>query len=77
MQKYSLLPAQYSAPHLFANGWEAMVSLLTPTTRRCPHLGRVLKWNSQEQTWDCPCHGSRFEKDGKRIDGPATGDLKL
>ena len=64
-------------PQLITNGWEAMVSLLTPTTRRCPHLGCALKWNSQEHTWDCPCHGSRFEEDGKRIDGPATGDLKL
>ena len=64
-------------PQLAANGWEAMVSLLTPTTRRCPHLGCALKWNSQEHTWDCPCHGSRFTEDGKRIDGPATGDLKL
>ena len=64
-------------PQLVANGWEAMVSMLTPTTRRCPHLGCALKWNSQEHTWDCPCHGSRFEEGGKRIDGPTTGDLKL
>lgn len=64
-------------PQLAVNGWEAMVSLLTPTTRRCPHLGCALKWNPQEHTWDCPCHGSRFAEDGKRIDGPAAGDLKL
>ena len=62
---------------LAVNGWEAMVNLLTPTTRRCPHLGCALKWNPQEHTWDCPCHGSRFAEDGKRIDGPAAGDLKL
>lgn len=29
-----------------------------------------------EQTWDCPCHGSRFTRDGRLIDNPATGDLK-
>ncbi len=60
-------------PQLFVNGFEATVNLLTPTTKRCPHLGCALKWNPAEHTWDCPCHGSRFEKDGKLIDNPATG----
>ena len=63
-------------PQLAVNGFEAVASLLTPTTRRCPHLGCALKWNPVEHTWDCPCHGSRFTEDGKRLDGPATGDLK-
>lgn len=63
-------------PQLAVNGFEAVVNLLTPTTRRCPHLGCALKWNSCEHTWDCPCHGSRFEEDGKLIDNPATQDLK-
>lgn len=62
-------------PQLAVNGWKAMVSLLTPTTRRCPHLGCALKWNPQEHTWDCPCHDSRFTETGKLIDNPATGDL--
>ena len=64
-------------PQLAVNGWEALVSLLTPTARRCPHLGCALKWNPYEHTWDCPCHGSRFAEDGKLIDNPATGDLNL
>ncbi len=64
-------------PQLFINGVEATKNLLTPTMKRCPHLGCALKWNSTEQTWDCPCHGSRFEKDGKIINNPATGDAKL
>ncbi len=62
-------------PQLAINAWEAAVHLCSPTTRRCPHLGCALKWDPQERTWDCPCHGSRFTGDGRRINGPATGDL--
>ncbi len=63
-------------PQLAVNAWEATTNLLTLTTRRCPHLGCALKWNPQEHSWDCPCHGSRFTEEGKLIDNPATGDLK-
>lgn len=62
---------------LFINGFSAATNLLTPTAPRCPHLGCALKWNRQEHSWDCPCHGSRFAKDGKLLDNPATGDLKI
>ncbi len=62
-------------PQLFINGFETTVNLLTPTAKRCPHLGCALKWNKAEHTWDCPCHGSRFEESGNLIDNPATGDL--
>lgn len=62
-------------PQLAVNAFEAVVNLLTPTTKRCPHLGCALKWNNVEHTWDCPCHGSRFTREGKQIDNPATGDL--
>lgn len=58
------------------NMFESVTGLLTPSTKRCPHLGCALKWNSAEHTWDCPCHGSRFTEDGHLIDNPATGDLK-
>lgn len=61
-------------PQLAINGAEAVFNLITPTAPRCPHLGCALKYNKYEHTWDCPCHGSRFEKDGKLIDGPATDD---
>ena len=63
-------------PQLALNALEAALNLLTPSKKRCPHLGCALKWNSQEHTWDCLCHGSRFTEDGKLIDNPATGDLK-
>ena len=61
---------------LFINAGEAVVNLLTPTAPRCPHMGCALKHNSQEHSWDCPCHGSRFAEDGALIDNPATGNLK-
>jgi glycine/D-amino acid oxidase-like deaminating enzyme/nitrite reductase/ring-hydroxylating ferredoxin subunit len=41
----------------------------------CPHLGGIVAWNHSEQTWDCPCHGSRFDKFGKVLDGPAITNL--
>ena len=63
-------------PQLALNAGEAIWNLLTPTRPRCPHMGCALKWNPAEHSWDCPCHGSRFSKDGQRLDNPATGDLK-
>lgn len=62
-------------PQLIVNGFEAASNLITPAKKRCPHLGCSLKWNKAEHTWDCPCHGSRFDKNGHLIDNPATGDL--
>ena len=59
-------------PQLFLNAAEAALSLLTPTVPRCPHMGCALKYNKAEHTWDCPCHGSRFQEDGALIDNPAT-----
>ncbi len=41
----------------------------------CPHMGCTLNWNNAEKTWDCPCHGSRFDVDGKEMHGPAVWDL--
>ncbi len=64
-------------PQLLVNGFETTVSMLTPTVKRCPHLGCALKWNRAEHSWDCPCHGSRFTEDGKLLDNPANGNLDI
>lgn len=67
----SMLHAQ-----LGVNAVEAGKNLLTVSPRRCSHLGCALKWNPQERSWDCPCHGSRFEENGRLIDNPATKNLR-
>jgi len=63
-------------PQLAINAFESTVGLLTPTVPRCPHLGCALKYNPAEHTWDCPCHGSRFDEFGNLINNPATDDKK-
>ncbi|MDF9797088.1 glycine/D-amino acid oxidase-like deaminating enzyme/nitrite reductase/ring-hydroxylating ferredoxin subunit [Catalinimonas alkaloidigena] len=42
----------------------------------CPHLKCVVHWNTEEKSWDCPCHGSRFTPEGKLLVGPAVSDLE-
>ena len=61
-------------PQLAINVAQALMGILTPTLPRCPHMGCALKYNKQEHSWDCSCHGSRFTKEGKLIDNPASGD---
>ena len=61
-------------PNLGANAFEAMINILTPSARRCPHMGCALKWNKAEHSWDCSCHGSRFSQSGKLLENPAIRD---
>ena len=61
-------------PQLIGNIGHAALGLLTPTAPRCPHLGCALKYNRQEHSWDCSCHGSRFSETGEVLDNPANGD---
>lgn len=63
-------------PQLAVNVFESAKGLITPGKPRCPHLGCVLKYNKQEHSWDCSCHGSRFDKDGEIIDNPATKGME-
>lgn len=42
----------------------------------CPHLGCVVNWNEVERSWDCPCHGSRFDSLGQVVNGPAQTGLE-
>ena len=53
------------------NGTTYMVNI------RCPHLGCQLEWNPDEKSWDCPCHGSRFDFRGHLINGPAQKNIIL
>ena len=42
----------------------------------CTHMGCDVAWNNAERTWDCACHGSRFDHDGRVLHGPAVKDLE-
>lgn len=63
-------------PQLLWNGCEAVFNLLSISKKRCPHLGCALKWNQEEHSWDCPCHGSRFDENGILLNNPANGNLR-
>lgn len=62
---------------LWCNLGATVADFAIPTTKRCPHLGCALKWNPQEHSWDCPCHGSRFTESGRLLDTPAQKDAEV
>ena len=68
-----------SIKNLMTDVWESIVGLIkgifTSQHRRCPHMGCRLEWNGEEESWDCPCHGSRFSREGELQDNPAQIDL--
>lgn len=59
---------------LFTNMGETVAGLAYPSAKRCTHMGCSLRWNEEERSWDCPCHGSRFDENGRIIDNPAKHD---
>lgn len=61
-------------PQFAINIAESVLGLITPTAPRCSHLGCALKYNKSEHSWDCSCHGSRYDQSGKILDNPATKD---
>lgn len=66
------MPLAAAAGNAAGAAWD----LLRPTAPRCPHMGCALRYNPQERSWDCPCHGSRFGEDGRLLDHPAADDLQ-
>ena len=66
-----------SSLNLASNTFSTITHYIKPTTKRCAHLGCALTWNSTEKTWDCPCHGSRYTKEGKLIDNPSQKGIKI
>ena len=62
---------------LFANIGSAAAGLLSLGGPRCTHMGCKLHWNSAEKSWDCSCHGSRYEQNGHLINNPAKRGKKL
>ncbi len=62
---------------LLSNGVSACKEMVSFKTPRCTHMGCALHWNSINQTYECTCHGSKYDKDGHIIDGPAIKDLRL
>ena len=55
---------------------DALVETLHELSAVCPHMGCVVSFDAAEKTWDCPCHGSRFDVDGEVLNGPAVDALE-
>ena len=59
-------------PQVFFNFATSTTNFLKLKKPRCSHMGCALTWNESEQSWDCPCHGSRFDRDGAVLNEPAS-----
>lgn len=66
---HSAHTAKGLAKHLLPAGNQKIIP-------NCPHMGCRLEWNPDEESYDCPCHGSRFDKEGRLLDGPAQTDCR-
>lgn len=56
--------------------WRDPAGRLHGVVATCPHLGCLLGWNPADRTWDCPCHGARFDTGGAVLHGPAVTPLR-
>ena len=52
-----------------------LLALADAIPGNCTHMGCVVRWNSAEKSWDCPCHGSRFDVNGRVLHAPAVRGL--
>lgn len=63
----------------FVDAGESTIGLIkgifAKKDHKCSHMGCALSWNEEEQSWDCPCHGSRYTKEGELIDNPAQRNI--
>ena len=66
----------YKIVPLLGNATTAIINLIKINKKRCNHLGCSLVEMSEDDSYECPCHGSKFHKNGELIDGPAINDLK-
>jgi glycine/D-amino acid oxidase-like deaminating enzyme/nitrite reductase/ring-hydroxylating ferredoxin subunit len=57
-------------------GYRDDAGVLHAVSATCTHLGCIVTWNAAEKSWDCPCHGSRFDHEGRVLHGPAVKDLE-
>lgn len=62
---------------LFESVKGLLKGLFSRKDRTCPHMGCRLEWNNEEDSYDCPCHGSRFDKNGELLDNPAKKDIVI
>ena len=62
----------------FIDVWESVKGIISgrmgKKEQRCTHMGCALEWNEEEKSWDCPCHGSRYNEEGELLDNPAQTD---
>lgn len=63
-------------PQLFKNIWNAIKGIVSLKTPRCPHLGSKLVYMDADGTYECPCHGSKFDGDGDIITNPSKKSIK-
>lgn len=61
---------------LVKNLGTAVINMLSFNKNRCTHMGCALTWNSKEECYECPCHGSKYDADGNIIFNPANKELK-